>query len=492
MGLITNVKTIESLEARDPQASRGQLLAMNWFRPVEADILVYFRIAFGLVMLFWVVRQLATGSVTAYYTAPRIHFHYYGYEWVTNLPSPGMHIHFIAMGICAFLIAVGCCCQLVTLLFALGFTYVFLVDKCLYLNHHYLICLLAWLLTIMPLGSALSVDACLSPKHRSATVPVWTIWLLRFQISVPYFFGGIAKLNPDWLAGEPMRMMLEARSSYPVVGEWFTHEWCVQLFVWGGLGLDLLVVPGLLWSRTRPLAYVASLVFHLLNAWLFPIGIFPWFMILATVVFFPPGSVRASLRGALGLNASLPVFDQVETRDQVTTRQRFLAVFLLVYVVLQVVIPLRHFLLPGNPSWSEEGHYFSWHMMLRGKKSALRYYAKDPLTGRTGTIDLRAFVTPFQLARCSRDPRMIHELGLIIAEDLRRQGVPQVEVRALSLVSLNGRKPQLMIDPRVDLAAEPVTWASPTWIVPLTEPLRKEPWNVPLSEWESRLLKPEN
>ena len=490
-----SVEELASPKSQAPQAQqapqsqqppRGRFAISNWFRPVEADLLVYFRIVFGLAMLYWVGRQLVTGNVTASYTTPRIHFHYYGYEWVNSLPAPWMQIHFGVLGICAALIVVGCCCRLATLLVAMGFTYVFLIDKCLYLNHHYLICLLAWLLTIMPLGAAFSVDAWRAGERESATVPVWTIWLLRFQIGVPYFFGGIAKLNPDWLAGEPMRMMLQARSSYPVVGEWFTQEWCVQMFVWGGLGLDLLVVPGLLWARTRPFAYFAAVVFHLINAWLFPIGIFPWFMIFATVVFFPPGSIRA----LSGRGSSLP--DSPSALIPITLRQRLLIVFLMGYVALQLVIPLRHFLQPGNPSWTEEGHYFAWHMMLRGKKCALRYYATDPRTNRTGTIDLRTFVTPFQLARCSRDPRMIHELALTIADDLRQRGAPKMEVRALSLVSLNGRKPQLMIDPRVDLAAEPVTYAAPEWIVPLREPLRKEPWNVPLSEWESRLLRPDD
>jgi hypothetical protein len=163
---------------------------------------------------------------------------------------------------------------------------------------------------------------------------------------------------------------------------------------------------------------------------------------------------------------------------------KLLAVLLGTYVALQIAIPLRHYLQDGNPSWTEEGHYFAWHMLLRGKYPAVRFYATEPRTGRTGAVDLRRYVTPHQMRRFARDPRMIHEMSQIIAADLRSLGFRDVQVRVLALVSMNGRKPQLMIDPTVDLAAEPRHWKRPGWIVPLTEPLRERPWDVPLEEWE--------
>lgn len=453
--------------------------------PVDIDFLVYFRVIFGGVMLYWVVKYCVDDLVTAYYVAPRFHFHYFGFAWVHPWADPWMHRHFYALGLFAVLMILGCCYRLSSLLFALGFTYVFLIDKCLYQNHYYLVCLVAWLMTLLPAHRAFSLDALLRPKSRQQRVPSWILWLLRFQVGLPYFFGGIAKLNPDWLAGEPMRTMLAERATFPVVGSFFTEEWCVQLFVWGGLLFDLFVVPALLWARTRRLAFAVAVCFHLMNAWLFTIGIFPWFMILATVIYFPPGSLRKRFRQA--------PLQTIEPADMPTGQYRFrgklIACVLSVYVIVQLVMPLRHFVQAGNPSWTEEGHYFAWHMLLRGKKSAVRYYARDPNTGRTGTIDLRDYVTPFQLSRCSRDPRMLHELAQFIAADLRKLGFANVEIRVLALVSMNGRKPQLMIDPNVDLADEPITWKQPHWIVPLREPLRDVPWDAPLSEWE-RLLAP--
>ena len=111
----------------------------------------------------------------------------------------------------------------------------------------------------------------------------------------------------------------------------------------------------------------------------------------------------------------------------------------------------------------------------------------DPKTGRSGTIDLRNYVTQRQLAVVGRDPRMIHQLTLFIADDLKKKGYGDVEIRALALASLNGRKPQPMIDPTVDLSKEPRNLQYPSWIVELHEPYRHDAWDYPLEEWEQHL-----
>ena len=120
--------------------------------------------------------------------------------------------------------------------------------------------------------------------------------MLRFQVAVPYVYGGIAKLNGDWLAGEPVRTWLAERSAQSVLGPWLAQEWLVFTLCYGGLAFDLAIVPLLLWRRTRALALAAALGFHLANAYLFTIGIFPWLMIAATLLFLPPDWPRRARR----------------------------------------------------------------------------------------------------------------------------------------------------------------------------------------------------
>ena len=53
-------------------------------------------------------------------------------------------------------------------------------------------------------------------------------------------------------------------------------------------------------------------------------------------------------------------------------------------------MPLRHFLYPGDPSWTEEGHNLAWHMRLRSKSGTIALFASDP---RSGLIAVRSGVS---------------------------------------------------------------------------------------------------
>ncbi len=475
----------------------------NWFsrfmlEPVNIDFLVYFRIIFGVVMLSWVAKYCAYGLVDAFYVEPRMHFHYYGFEWVQPWRGDGAWLEMYVLALCAVLMILGYFYRVSSVIFAVVFTHLFLLDKTLYQNHYYLVCLLSWILAVLPAEAAFSIDAWQRPAIRRRTAPAWMLNLLRFQIAVPYFFGGVAKISSDWLLGQPMGLALASKTSFPVIGPLFDEYWFVLLFAWGGLLFDLLIVPALIWKRTRVLAFVAALGFHVMNANLWTIGIFPGMMILATVIFFPHDSLtRAWVRLARRFKGkNSPDTDTTHTvtsqpapdwQPRWTLASRVAVSLLMVYVTLQCVVPLRHLAYAGDDNWSEEGHYFSWHMLLRGKKCGIRYYARDPRTGKEGTVNLRRFITAHQATRFGRDPRMVHQLARRIREDYAAHGYPGIEVRVLALVSLNGRKPQLIIDPDIDLAAQPSTASRPDWLLPLEEPLRTTPWDKPLEEWEQHV-----
>ena len=279
-----------------PKTTLTERLCSRLFRPVDNSFLIFFRIVFGGIMLWEVYRYLSHTWISRYYIEPTVYFTYYGFSWVKPWPGRGMYIHFFALGVLATCIIVGFFYRIAATLFFFGFSYVFLLDQTRYLNHFYLIVLISLIMIFVPAERALSVDAWLRPKIRSDTAPTWTLWLLRAQIGIAYIFGGIAKLNGDWLRGEPMRSWLNPYSQLPVFGPLFAKEWVVYSFVMGGLLLDLFVVPLLLWRRTRPYAFVAAVIFNLINSVIFQIGIFPWFMLGATLLFFPPDLMRRVVR----------------------------------------------------------------------------------------------------------------------------------------------------------------------------------------------------
>ncbi|MDC0715857.1 HTTM domain-containing protein [Nannocystis bainbridge] len=451
------------------------------FAPVDIASLVVFRVVFGLLMIVDVWRYY--GKIDATYIQPGFHFTYYGFDWVRPWPGDGMYVHFLVLALAAAGVMVGCCYRAAATVFFLGFSYWFLLEQARYLNHFYLIALLAFVMIVLPAHRAFAVDAWLRPRLRAATVPAWALWLVRFQIAVPYLFGGIAKLNGDWLQGEPMRMWLAARASRPIVGPLFTQEWVVYFFSWGGLLFDLAIVPLLLWRRSRPFAFVAALLFNLVNGYVFTIGIFPWVMAAATLMFCEPdwprrcGRVLARLFGLRPAGLSAPrLFVRPRERVSLSLRtglrpgQRWTLALLGTYCGFQLLFPLRHWLYPGDVAWTEEGHKFSWRMKLRDKESRVRFLATDPHEERTWEVDARQYLTPWQRTEMSGRPEMILQFAHHLAADLRAQGHEDLQIRAVANVSLNGRAPQLMIDPEVDLVKQPRSILPAPWILPMAEP----------------------
>src|ERR1051325_8697886 len=116
------------------------------------------------------------------------------------------------------------------------------------MNHYYLIALLAFLLMLMPAQRTFSLDRWRQP-HMPETVPRWCVLILRFQLFVMYFYGGIAKLNPDWMRGEPMySAIVHHAEDVPAIAYHFPAALLAYGIAYGGIVIDL-TTPILLWFR---------------------------------------------------------------------------------------------------------------------------------------------------------------------------------------------------------------------------------------------------
>lgn len=473
--------------------------------------MAYFRIAYGLVLL-WEVTRLA-GRAKRNYLEPELLFKYWPFDFVHPWPAESLAWHFHLMGACAVLVVLGLWYRIAAAGLCFGITYVFLLDQAHYLNHVYLVCLISFLMVLVPAHRTASLDALRRPQLASATVPGWSLWLLRFQIGVPYFFGGLAKINGDWLRGTPLREWLEGHGNFPLLGPLFELETTVYVMAYGGLLFDLLVPFLMLRRATRLPAFAVALGFHLVNSGLFGIGIFPWFMIAATVVFFPPSWPRDAWRvirseraapiagllvgaaggfvlgswfprhtdpmhaliaafggGVLGLHIGSerdgPGLPSPSPEPPASAgRSPWVTRFLICWVGIQVLLPLRHFVIPGDVHWTEEGHQFAWHMKLRDKASKISFEVTDRLRGRTFEVDPKDHLTRRQVRKMGARPDLIVEFAHHLA---RIHGTLGIEVRARSSVKLNDHPWQPMVDPTVDLAAIPLGWGPPAdWILPM-------------------------
>jgi vitamin K-dependent gamma-carboxylase len=434
------------------------------FSPVDVAPLVWFRVLFGLIMAAEVGKYFFKDHIGLYFVRPRFHFTYYGFEWIRPIPGAGMYVVFGALLVSALCIALGYRYRANVIIFFLGFSYVFLLEKTLYLNHYYLIALISLLLIFLPANRTFSLDARAGRVRPGETVPAWSVLLPQFQIALVYFFGGIAKLNGDWLRGEPMRSWLQ-HNDFAFEKALGTERLAMALS-YGGVLFDLSIIPLLIMKKTRWLGAICVIAFHVFNGFHFNIGVFPAFMLVATITLFP-------LPGKHSLPSPWRKWPRSDVTAATTEKLSSASGLLLAsYVAFQLLFPFRYLLYPGNVLWTEQGARFSWRMLNRNKlPTMMDFTVRDLTSGATGKIIPGYYLTRAQLEKMPSHPDMIVQFARHVAHDIYVTEGKRVAVYANIEVALNGRPSQPLIDNNVDLASKRLSAKNAEWILPLTTPL---------------------
>ncbi|MCB9752911.1 MAG: HTTM domain-containing protein [Myxococcales bacterium] len=443
----------------DARSARARLRAAL-LRPVDIASLVTFRALFGALMLISVLRFWARGWIAELYVEPAFHFTYWGFDWVRPWPGAGMYAHFAALAGLALCVALGLRYRVAMVGFFLAFTYVELLEKAAYLNHYYFISALSLLMIAPPAAGALSLDARRDPTRRRAHAPAFMLWALRLQVALVYVYAGVAKLNADWLGcALPLSIWLKAHTAIPLVGPWLGADALAYAMSLAGAAFDLtiplllLLLPG----RLKLAAYACALGFHTITGLLFPIGMFPWIMSACALLLLPPDWPRALPPLARALPPPTPA-----TPEPLTPARRVLIAALALHLAIQLLLPWRHLLYPGDVAWNEEGGRFAWRVMLVEKVGSVTLRLRDPVSGRRWTVHPEDHLTPLQAKEMSVQPDMILAFARWVAA---RHGAP-VEVRADALVTMNGRPAARLVDPARDLARERDTLRPKPWILP--------------------------
>jgi hypothetical protein len=407
---------------------------------VDAASVVVFRVGFGLLMLIEVARFFIHGWIDDLYRAPTVHFKYLGVDWVTAWPGSGLDWHFAATGLFAALVCFGFLYRFAILGLLVCFAYIFLLDQAAYLNQYYLVLTFAALLCVIPAASP--------------TVPRWSVWALRLQTEIFLVYAGLVKLNGDWLAGQPLELWLDSPTlALPAS--------------YGVVALHLIGAPLLLWRRTRLAAFLLYTCFHLANANLFTIGLFPWISLLATLMFFDPDWPREIWR-RLGGTPTAPR----QVINQAVPMRPILALFFILFFTAQSLLPLRHFLYPGNVAWTGEGRAFAWRMKLHDRVGTVDFTVTDPVAGTQWDVAPGAEISDRAALLLPSEPDLIIQYAHYLRDRWALDhGIDGAEVRAHAMVSLNGRPPRPLVDPARDLANEPRTWQPYDWLLPLDTPL---------------------
>ncbi|GAB4038595.1 HTTM domain-containing protein [Spirosoma gilvum] len=411
-----------------------------------------------------IIRFWSNDWIRELYIQPRFFFPFYGFEGIKPLGEYS-YVLFGVCGLSALLVAVGLFYRVASVSLFLSFTYIELIDKSTYLNHYYFTSLVCLLLIVLPAHVYFSVDVFRNRRLQADQIPAWCIDCLKLLVALLYFFAGLAKMNSDWLLHAlPLRIWLPAHNDLPLLGFLFNYPWVPKAFSWFGCIYDL-SIPFLLWhSRTLGWAYAAVLVFHGLTALLFPIGMFPYIMIVTALIFFSADSHQTILKGISRLLFIPKTFLlSYGTYTYSPFSAKALQAGLALFFVWQILFPFRYLLYPGELFWSEEGYRFSWRVMLMEKAGYAQFTVKDDV-GHQIMVNNTQFLTPLQEKMMATQPDMLLQYAHLLRDYYAQRGFEKPHVYVDSYVALNGRLGKPLISPLTDLASETDSFAPKSWI----------------------------
>lgn len=441
-------------------------------KKTNAAPLAVFRVLFGLMMLLSIIRFWYHGWIEQFYISPNFHFKYYGFSWVQTLGNY-TYILFIISGTAAFLIALGYKYRIAMITFFLSFTYIELIDKTTYLNHYYFTSVVSFLLIFLPANAQFSLDAYLKKKSY-INIPAWTLDSIKLILGIVYFYAGLAKLNSDWLCrAMPLKIWLPSKYDMPLIGNnLMQKEWFHYAMSWSGALYDLLIPFMLLYKPTRKLAFTAVVFFHVFTGVLFPIGMFPYIMIVSTLIFF---EASFHIKIIEFLNRNIFFRFKKNTIQKITSfkiKNKVLISIFVLFLSIQVLLPWRYILYPGELFWTEEGYRFSWRVMLMEKAGYASFKIVDGVSKKFFYVDNSDFLTSFQEKQMSFQPDFILEYAHYLGDHFKSQGHKNIEVYVDSYVALNGRLSQEYVKKSIDLYKQKENFKHKNWIIPFNHEIK--------------------
>lgn len=439
----------------------------------SAAPLAVFRIGFGVLMLLSVVRFSWHGWIETLYVLPKFHFSYYGFEWVKPI-GEYTYLIFAICGISAFFVAIGLKYRLAIIAFFLSFTYIELMDKTAYLNHYYFISVLSFLMIFLPANVYFSVDNLIK-KKTFAAIPKWTIDSIKLLVSIVYIYAGLAKVNSDWLfRAMPLRIWLPSKYDLPFVGSSFMQqEWFHFAMSWSGMLYDLFIPFLLLYKPTRWFAFGLVVFFHVFTRVLFPIGMFPYIMIVTALIFFD-ADLHLRILGVIKTLLKPFKVNSIKLKTEIYRykNQKLVLPVIALFFIFQMTFPFRYLLYPNELFWTEEGYRFSWRVMLMEKMGYTTFKIVDAETGHGFLVDNSDFLTSLQEKQMSFQPDFILEYAHYLGDHFKSQGHKNIQVFATSYVALNGRLSQPYVDTTVNLYKEKESFRPKNWILPFNDEIK--------------------
>lgn len=444
-------------------------------KPIDTAILGFYRIAFGIVMLiqFHSIKNYFTDELSQH----SFFFKYDGFEWIQLLPLHQLELFFVLIQLSAICFILGLFTRIQSILLFLGWTYLFLLDRGHYNNHYYFYSLVLFLFSFVDADGFASLK---STKSKKRLLPYWQLFVFQLQIFIVYFFGGIAKLDMDWLLGHPMMNILPNHVQHfpSMIATLLSSKSGAIFFSYFGLFFDLFIGFMLFSKRFRYWALLPISLFHIANHFLWTIGTFPWAMLASTGLFFNPSWPRNFVKFIkVKFGNQDPKFDEIQKNvtielvhdhhSSIEIKNR-MVYFLMFYFFLQFTIPFRHLLYPGDAAWTGQGHLFAWRMMLTNSDDAIRLKVKLPKERKEFYVDLLAYMSRFQLNKITKTPKMMLKFVHFIRDEIiQHGGGANLYLHLEMYKSVNYRSAKLLNDTSLNYANVPYEiFENASWILP--------------------------
>jgi hypothetical protein len=296
----------------------------------------------------------------------------------------------------------------------------------------------------VPADKNYSLDSKKNTEHRNDSMYGYIKWIVVLQLFIVYVYASIAKLYGDWLDFSMIRILMKPVANYPLIGELLQEDWAHKIIGTTGILFDLLIIPALLWKRTRKVAFFLSIFFHLFNSIVFQIGIFPFLSLAFSVFFFEPETIRR-----IFFKSKIPY---TENELRIPRNKNGIIGVLGIYFIIQLLLPVRHYFIVDDVLWTEEGHRLSWRMMLRSRTGKGEFKVVNNETGEKTIINPKEFLNSSQQRKVFAYPDFAWQFAGYLKKEYAQKGENISVFLENSLVSINGRPYAPFIDPHTDLA----------------------------------------
>jgi hypothetical protein len=273
--------------------------------------------------------RILVGAITVVHLQPFVsaalrgdtyqdHFYHPYFRWYPELPE-GAYIALLVTGcIAAVVMSLGVATRVTTkITFGVVAYNLFLSTTHMHNNREYLVIVVA-LLAVAACGRTLSFDAWWRTRRglepMDATAPAWPLWLLRFECATVYAASGMSKLlDPDWFSGTVtwgrlIEQEVAVRASIlpgflaDLLLERSFHTVVAKLII----ATELFIAGGLWWRRTRRLALVTAVTFHVMIQFTAQVQVFSYLGIAVLFAWADPA--------VPWLRTSIPPFNRARRR----------------------------------------------------------------------------------------------------------------------------------------------------------------------------------